>query len=301
MRKQVAYYFCMIMGMTLAGCDNKLPEAVTKTGFVPVADSKLYYESTGKGEAIVLLHGGYMDRRMWDEQVKVFSKNYRVITCDLRGHGSTIDGDSSYLMYEAIRILLDSLHETKVNLAGLSLGAMIATDFAIAYPQYIKKLLLITPGLNKLDTVFAEDSSITHYSNLLREAVIEKKDTAMAAEYFIRCWFDGPGRSPEQTDTAARRKALSIAVSTMKTHKLLHWTRFSDPPAIERLNKITAATLIITGEKDNFRISKNAEALNKEISGSFIITIKNAAHLPNMEKPAEFNKIVLDFIRRQTN
>src|SRR6185295_15737250 len=150
------YLFGIVTLLVLISCGGKKENPVTKTGFIAIADSKLYYETTGEGDAIVLLHGGFMDRRMWDDQVDEFSKHYRVITCDLRGHGATTDGDSSYFMYEAIRILLDTLHEKKAIVAGLSLGAMIATDFAIVYPQYVDKLVLVTPGLNKLDTVFAK-------------------------------------------------------------------------------------------------------------------------------------------------
>ncbi|HYM92670.1 MAG TPA: alpha/beta hydrolase [Chitinophagaceae bacterium] len=295
MTKALRYLFFILV---ISGCKDQEKKPVSLSGFITVADSKLYYESTGTGEAILLLHGGFMNSRMWDEQVKEFSKKYCVITCDLRGHGLTVDGDSSYFMYEAIRMLLDTLGEKKVNIAGLSLGAMIATDFAIEYPQYVNRLILITPGLNSLDTTFAQDSTITKYSNLMGDAVTKQKDTMLAAEYFIRSWFDGPYRSPEQTDTAARKKALAMATETMKTHKFLHWTRLAEPPAIQRLKKITAPTLIIIAEKDNYRISKNAEALKNGIANSKIVTIRNAAHLVSLEKPEEFNKTFLEFIKK---
>lgn len=297
MRKVHSFPVILISAFAFFICSAQDIKPVTHTGFITVADSKLYYESTGKGEAIVLLHGGFMDSRMWDEQVKAFSKKYRVITCDLRGHGKTIDGDSSYFMYEAIRMLLDSLHEKKADIAGLLLGgATIATDFAIEYPQYVNKLLLITPGLNSLDTTFVQDSAIVRFSDLMDDAVIKKKDTALAAEYFIRSWFDGPFRSLEQTDTALRKKVLAIATTTMKTHQFMHWTRFAEPRAIQRLKNIIAPTLIIIAEKDNYHITKNAEALKMGITNSKIVTISNAAHLVNLEKPKEFNKIFLEFI-----
>src|SRR5690348_13971978 len=102
-------YFIIAFIIALTACHHE-PGPNPKNGFITVADSKLYYETTGTGESIVLLHGGYMDRRMWDDQVREFSKQYHVITCDLRGQGATIDGDSDYFMYEAIRMLLDTLH-----------------------------------------------------------------------------------------------------------------------------------------------------------------------------------------------
>jgi len=276
-------------------CNDAAGLPPTKTGFITVADSKLYYETTGGGEAIVLLHGGFLDRRMWEKQVKEFANKYQVITCDLRGHGASTDGDSSYFMYEAIRMLLDTLQVKKAIIAGLSLGAMVATDFAIEYPQYTHKLVLVTPGLNKLDTSFAQDSSINRNTGLFGTA-IENHDTALAAEYFIRTWFDGPYRQPSETDTVERKKALDMAIATLKNHKLLHWVRFAESPAIQRLKNISCPALIIVAEKDNYRISKNAEALDAGIPSARIVTIKNTAHMPNMEKPAEFNKLFLDFL-----
>jgi 3-oxoadipate enol-lactonase len=297
MPKGYIFLIVLIFAFRLSICSAQDNKGVPQSGFITVADSKLYYESTGKGKPIVLLHGGFMDTRMWDGQVKEFSKKYRVITCDLRGHGKTVDGDSSYFMYEAIRMLLDSLNEKKADIAGLSLGATIATDFAIEYPQYVNKLLLITPGLNSLDTTFVQDSTMEKYS-ILMDSAVKRKDIALAAEYFIRSWFDGPFRSPQQTDTALRKTVLAIATSTMKIHQFMHWTRFAQPRAIGRLEKITAPTLIIVAEKDNYHILKNAEALNKGITNSKIVTISNAAHLVNLEKPEEFNKIFLEFIRK---
>lgn len=277
---------------------NQSPEMKTNTGFITVADSKLYYESTGQGEAIVLIHGGFLDRRMWDKQVKEFSKDYRVITCDLRGHGATTDGDSSYFMHEAVRMLLDTLQVKKVTIAGLSLGAIIATDFAIEYPQYTNKLVLVTPGLNKMDTSFAEDTIMNSYSRLIMKAIETDRDIVMAAEYFIRSWFDGPYREASETDTTERRKALAMAMSTLKNHNLLlHWPRFAEPPAIGRLKNISSPTLIIVTDKDNYRISKHAEVLKADIPRSKITIINNVAHMPNMEKPAEFNRIFLEFLK----
>ncbi len=80
--------------------------------------------------------------------MRAFAKDYRVITCDQRGHGRTIDGDSSYFMHEAVRMLLDSLQVRRAVICGLSMGAMVATDFAIEYPDYTQKLILLVPGLN---------------------------------------------------------------------------------------------------------------------------------------------------------
>ena len=279
----------------LTACNTTTASPDKKTGYITIADSKLYYETTGKGDAILFLHAGFMDRRMWEPQVNEFSKDHQVIVCDMRGHGITVDGDSSYYMYEALRILLDSLHIKKAVIAGLSLGAVVATDFAIQYPQYTEKLILAGPGINKLETRFAQDTIMFRRYDSLKMAA-ENKDTVLAAEYFVRSWFDGPVRKPADTDTAARAKALKMAIATMKTHRLSYWTRFAEPPAVTMLNKIAANTLIIVGEKDNYRIFVNSDTLQAYIPHTSRIVIPGTAHMMNMEKPVEFNNAVRKFI-----
>ena len=290
--------FALWIAVIFFSCtEKKSPSPEKKSGFINIADSRLYYEVTGEGDPVLFLHGGFMDRRMWENQVSEFSKNYKVITCDQRGHGLHNDGDSSYYMYEGLRILLDTLNIKSATVIGLSMGGAVATDFAIQYPAYTKKLVLVTPGLTGINSDQAEDSTLNNGFALLKDAIEKKKDTPLAAEYFIRSWFDGPFRQPSETDTTERRKALNMAINCLLTHKFLHWVRMADTPAIKEIHKITASTLVILGEKDNPIIKRNYETLSKNIPRIRSVVIKGVAHMPNMERPEEFNKIVLDFLR----
>src|SRR5262245_45001564 len=91
----------------------------------------VYYEAAGHGGTVVFLHGGQMDRRMWDEQFELFAKTHRVVRYDLRGFGKSPAPLEPYSHVEDLRALLDHLKIRRATLVGLSLGAAIAVDFAL--------------------------------------------------------------------------------------------------------------------------------------------------------------------------
>ena len=117
-------------------------------GQVPVNGGKLYYEITGQGHALVLIHGGQLDRRMWDDQFRFFGSKYKVIRYDVRGFGNSPAAAEPYSDKEDLAALLKFLKVEKAYIAGLSLGGRIAIDFAIAHPEMVDALVLAGPGLS---------------------------------------------------------------------------------------------------------------------------------------------------------
>ena len=116
---------------------------------MPVAkirDTETYYEVAGEGPALVLVHGAFVDHRMWDEQFGRFAEDYRVIRYDLRGHGKTgATSRSKYsigLFADDLKDLLDHLEIERATVCGLSLGGMIAQAFAVKYPDRLDALVL---------------------------------------------------------------------------------------------------------------------------------------------------------------
>ena len=267
-----------------------------RSGYISIAGSKIYYETTGKGQPLLLLHGGFLNLHMWDQQVADLSKNFQVIACDLRGHGATIDDTTNYLMADGIKALLDTLHIKQSAIAGLSLGGATALEFAIAYPDYVNKLILLGPGLNKWTERPAADSMLTKYDFLIWDALGVKKDTALAAEYFIRCWFDGPHRQPNQTDTAQRARALQMAIKTAREHQLKYWPIFPDTPTFSRVHELQIPVRVIVGTLDNAIIHMIADSLKTRMKDIEVRKVEGTAHMPNMEKPAIVNGLIRSFL-----
>lgn len=296
-----AILYILTAFLLLSGCKEKqpTPPPAHTSNFVQVADSKIYYETTGNGEPILFLHGGFLDHRMWAQQVKALADSFLVITCDLRGHGNTIDGDSNYFMYDGLQVLLDTLHIPRTNVVGLSMGSVAAMEFALAKPAYVNKLVLTVPGINQWGPLSKEDSLLVRYTDLMWHAADTLRDTTLAAEYFIRAWFDGPHRTAVQTDTVQRKLALNMAVNTMKTHHLKNWPRMSDSATLPRLHRIEVPVMIILGEKDNHEIRIISDTIRSKIPQTQLTTVPEVAHMPNMEKPDFYTSLLKSFLKKK--
>ena len=117
---------------------------IADTGRVAVEGGTLYYEVRGSGSPVVLLHGGGLDHTMWDPQIGPFTGSFRVIRYDARGHGRSTAPMGPYSMLEDLRLVLDHLNVEWAYLVGLSMGAGVALDFAVAYPERVRKLALVS-------------------------------------------------------------------------------------------------------------------------------------------------------------
>ncbi|HYH16930.1 MAG TPA: alpha/beta hydrolase, partial [Flavisolibacter sp.] len=258
----------------------------------------IYYEVVGKGEPIVLLHAGFLDHTMWQQQVKALKNKRRVITLDLPAHGLSQRGKYTFLIADALLTVIDSLKIPKASWMGLSLGSVAVTDFLIAHPERVKKAILVSPGINGYETRYALDSfTVKYFPNLVK--ALEQTDTAGAAEVFTRAWGDGPYRSPETVNKAMRSYVYQTTLATMYKFKVSGWPRFQRPPAIERIHEIKAPLLIIAGDKDMPYILDASEVLHRTVPGSKKVIIKDVAHMINMAKPEAFNKTVTDFLNNK--
>jgi pimeloyl-ACP methyl ester carboxylesterase len=121
--------------------------AAVVSGQVNVGGASLYYEAAGAGSPVVLLHGLDLDHRMWDEQVAPLAHAHTVVRYDLRGSGRSTAGSHGGSHAEDLKALLDHLELARVSLVGCSLGGGAAIDFAIAYPDAVRALILASPLL----------------------------------------------------------------------------------------------------------------------------------------------------------
>jgi pimeloyl-ACP methyl ester carboxylesterase len=103
------------------------------TGYIPAGNLKLYYEIDGSGPTLIFVHAGYLDTHCWDKQAVYFDKHYKVIRIDLPGHGHTKGIDTTILIADVLRIMMDNLHIKKASFVGESLGASCIVDFALTY------------------------------------------------------------------------------------------------------------------------------------------------------------------------
>jgi 3-oxoadipate enol-lactonase len=285
------------MAALVCACNTAERAKGTKSGFIATKDARIYYESTGKGDPLLLLHAGFQNVDMWDEQVSELSKHYRVIAVDLPGHGQTKNDTIRLVAANFIKTVMDSLGIQKASLMGVSLGASSVTDFLIAYPQRVNKAILVAPGLSGWETRFTVDTSMKVYVDQFFGA-LEAKDTSAAAEVFTRFWCDGPLRQQAEVKPGVRTYIYNTTLENMKKNKVRGWPVFKEPLAIDHLDHINSPLLIIEGDKDVPYIGQASRFIQQQVKGAKLTTIPNTGHMLNMEDPAAFNKAVLDFLQQ---
>ena len=263
-----------------------------KTGFIDVGKTQLYYEEMGEGHPLVMLHGGLLDRRMWDDQFDAFAGKFRVIRFDVRNHGDSKGVPDTFKHYEDLRKVLRQLDIEKAAIMGLSLGGRIAIDFAIAYPENTSAIILAAPGASGYEF----KSEAFRKSNEKLEKAFSQGDIKMAIEYFQQAWTDGPHRKPSEVNQAVREKVKKMALYTFEDWESRSIMTELEPPAIGRLDEIQAPTLAIVGDLDMPGILEIADLIIAKVSGAEKVIIPAVAHMVNMEKSTKFNKTVLEFL-----
>jgi 3-oxoadipate enol-lactonase len=257
--------------------------------------AKIHYEVRGQGEPLLLIHGGFLDLSMWDSQIDDLVKaGYQVIRYSDIGHGKTQQGNKEIVGCAIAKKLLDTLKVKKVTIVGLSWGAMEAMDFALTYPERMNRLVLVSPGLNGAKRGI--DSLVTKNTEEMFKAV-QRGDTLMVAEEFMRSWAYGPRRDKSLVNEDVRNKIKAIILKNLHRHWGGQWATLQNPPAIERLAEIKSPTLLVLGEHDVLDINKNVEIISGKIPNSKIYNMKGVAHMLPMEKPVEFNTLLIKYLK----
>ncbi|UCD74741.1 MAG: alpha/beta hydrolase [Phycisphaerales bacterium] len=262
------------------------------SGFAPVNGAELYFEAMGEGPALVLVHGGTLDHRMWDGQFEIFARHFRVIRYDVQGHGLSRCISADHCDHDDLAMLLKHLKIDKAHVMGLSLGGRIVIDFALEYPELVEKLIPVSSGMSGYQ--FDAEDLGEHHPRMI-EALLAG-DIEMAVEFFQRSWTDGPNRRPQEVDPAVRERVRVMSRHGLEPGRDRGEGRLPDPPAIGRLSEIHAPTLTIIGDLDMPVIFTIADLLTEKIDGAEKHVMNGAAHMVNMEQPEAFNQIALRFL-----
>ena len=256
-----------------------------------INSARIHYERAGSGLPLILLHAGIADVRMWEPQIGAFAQQFDVIAPEVRGFGSSELPPERWSPIADILGLIDRLHLKPVHLIGCSLGAMLAIDFALEHPDRISKLVLVGPAIGganfgtKYPEVFAEAKAAEESGNI---------DAQNLAEMHL--FLDGPRRRRGYVKEPLRDLFLKMNGPNLR----IDWDSAPspdlNPPAAERLHEITAPILVIVGDEDVPTIFDAVDLLMERVPHAKKAVIHDSAHLPNLEHPEEFNRLVLDFL-----
>jgi pimeloyl-ACP methyl ester carboxylesterase len=237
------------------------------------------YDDVGTGDVLVLVHGHPFDRTMWQPQLE--QEGWRVIAPDLRGYGeSTVVPGTTLLstFAEDIAALLDHLGVDRFVLGGLSMGGQIVLECQRLFGHRSRGLIL-ADTFAQAETPEGRRHRDAMADRLLREGmsgyaneVLWKMVTpgSPAADTVLPMMLAAP---PEGAAAALRGRA-------------------ERPDYTDLLGAITVPTLVVVGADDEFTPISDAEYLHTRIPGSTLAVIDGAAHMPNLERPEEFNKVL---------
>ncbi|ROZ75011.1 alpha/beta fold hydrolase [Ramlibacter sp. WS9] len=244
-------------------------------------------DGPANGRPLLLCNGLATDMSMWDRQVSEFAADYRVIRYDLRGHGetsATVPPYSLSLLVEDLRSFLDALGLEQVHFVGMSLGGMVGQSFAARYPNRLLSLVLC-------DTTAKANREI--WEGRIQQVRLE--GVRPMVEPSLERWFTEPFR---QANAPLIDEVREMIKGTAVEGYLGGAGVVMEQDQVRQLHRISAPTLIIVGREDVSTPPADAEVLHKHITGSTLHVVDNAAHLPNIEQPEVFNKLLKEFLTR---
>ncbi|MBU7570686.1 MAG: alpha/beta hydrolase [Flavobacterium sp.] len=223
---------------------------------------KIYYETYGEGEPLLLLHGNGGSISSFAGQIEEFAKNYKVIAADTRGQGKSIDMQTEHFSYDLfaddMKTLLDSLGLKQVNVVGWSDGGNTGLLLASKYPDYVKRLVTMGANLNPSDNA------------------IDKKMLKTIAK-----------------DIKQLKDQKNAEIVTIRLLEMLLQEPNIQP---ESLSAIKAKTLVVAGEHDLI-LESHTRLIGASIPGAKVSILKGQTHEVVADNPKVFNQVVLDFLK----
>ncbi len=246
-----------------------LPKA-EESGLAAVNGIKIWYATFGKGDPVILLHGGLANANYWGHQVPVLAERYRVIVMDSRGHGRSTRDERPFgyeLMASDVIGLLDFLKIPKAAVVGWSDGAILGLEIAIRHPARLGKLF-----------AFAANSDPSAVKDVDKSPVFTAFIARAAKEY--------EALSPTPGQYESFLKQIGRMWATQPNY------------AAAQLKGISTPTWIVDGDHDEAIKRENTEYMAAEIPGAGLLIQPEVSHFSFLQDPRQFNDNVLHFLAR---
>jgi len=263
---------------------------------IKVGDVNLNYDVAGKGEPLLMIMGLGASSAAWDpELITDLARTFRVITFDNRGTGQSDKPDAPYsieMFADDAAGVLDKLDIRRAHIFGVSMGGMIAQEFALAYPERTRGLVLGCTNCGASHSIAADPAAI---ANLIPAPGMDPIEQARRA-FSVAC-----GKA--FLNSAAGQNVLTQAIAEMGNYPVTPMHTFMRQgqaiggfDSFARLGQIKSPTLIIHGDDDSIVPFANADVLQGAIAGSKKHTLKAAGHMFFWEVPEETARVAGDFL-----
>jgi len=261
-----------------------------------VNGAALYYETDGhiSHPAVLLIHAGVANLRMWDTLVPALSEDHFVVRYDTRGFGSTSCSNDEFSDRTDARDILDHLGLERATIVGCSRGGGIAIDFTLEHPDRSAGLVTIGAGPSGFPDL--EPSDREHEILDAMDRAFEAQDWATLNELEVRLWTIGPLRDQSALESGFVDLAYSLNRVNLAHVEEKPRPIELDPPAYDRLVDIAVPTLVTVGEDDVTEDLAAFEYLAATVPGVTSARFADAAHLPSVERPEDFNRLLLGWL-----
>lgn len=241
----------------------------------------IHIERYGRGEKILFLHGSGWNTHMWYNQRDHLASSMEVILIDLPGHGKSLGNGCKSI--EAYRdVVYETMKEHDIErpyIAGHSLGGAIALSLSLVYPDSIKGIILIGTGA-RLKVLPLILEGIAH-------------DTEKTVENIVELAFT------PKTSQALKNQAVNAVMGCRAEVISNDFYACNGFDIMESVSSIVSPTLIICGADDALTLPKYSLYLNKNIHASKFVLVEDAGHMVMMEKPAEVNRVIEQFVKNE--
>ncbi len=269
-----------------------------KTDYATHMGKRISCRSTGAGDKLVFLHADFVDSRMWDSVITRLESRYSISAYDKLGYGLSEKAPGPLCRRRELADVMESIGAGPAHLVGCSNGGLQALDYALENPKRVRSLTLVNSSPSGFQPVGEPPAELLAMIRAFQEGRLDE-----ANDLQTRLWFDGPSRSLESIDP--RRLPARESAKAMNRIFLENGTFATadmnpldplDPPAISRLGEIRVPTLVVSGALDYGENKRASRILADGIPGARFVEIKDCAHVPPLEAPAEFTKILEEFL-----
>ncbi|TFG32542.1 alpha/beta hydrolase [Candidatus Thorarchaeota archaeon] len=257
---------------------------------IQTGNIQTYYElHGGNGPVIVFIHGAGASHDMWKPQVEYFSNTFRTLTYDIRGHQQSEGSDDNYtceLFADDLNQLLQQLDIREPVVCGLSLGGMIAQEYAIKYQSNLKGLILADTAVASALTLSDKLLKAMYPKSMVRWTIKRMSDEKYADWSFKYFDMDDDVREYlKQEQLKLKKEELLKITDAIYSFKLLP------------LENIKVPTLVIVGENERKAVFPHVDKMVELIPNAKRVVIPGAGHASNLENPEVFNREIEDFLR----
>ena len=259
--------------------------------FMKINDIELYYEIHGQGEPLLFIHGLGSSSQGWQYQYDYFAQYFQVILVDVRGHGQTSKTSNQYsieLFASDISELMKKLNFNQYHLVGLSMGGAISFQLSLDTPEAIKSMTIVNSW---------PDFTLKNWKQKIEMAMVY----SIVSLFGLKAIADKVAESlyPNNRNPELYKELIKHFCENDKSSFLnsrLALTRWS---VMNKLSQITCPTFILAADNDYTSVAFK-EKYSKMIKGAKLTIVEDSYHALPVEKPHEFNPVLLDFLQRQS-